>query len=60
MRRHDWSGMLQLSGRESRLELEQEMTALVEEGLAEAEVEIRIVTSSSEVQRIVRPFALAF
>tara|TARA_B100000686_G_C16676995_1_gene909702 strand:+ start:1091 stop:1249 length:159 start_codon:yes stop_codon:yes gene_type:complete len=52
--------MLQLSGRESRLELEQEMTALVEEALAEAEVEIRIVTSSSEVQRIVRPFALAF
>ena len=43
--RHDWSERLQLEGRLSRLELEQEMTPFVEEATTEATGVIRMNTA---------------
>tara|TARA_B100000287_G_C20298309_1_gene648794 strand:- start:176 stop:334 length:159 start_codon:yes stop_codon:yes gene_type:complete len=52
--------MLQLDGRLSRLELEQEMTPFVELAVTEAIGEISKSTAKTHAQRINRPFALSF
>ena len=58
--RQDWSGRLQLDGRLSRLELEQEMTPFVELAVTEAIGEISKSAAKTHAQRINRPFALSF
>ena len=59
--RHDWSERLQFEGRLSRLELEQEMTPLVDKAATEEIGVIRMNTAKTHTQRIippVRPFLL--
>ena len=58
--RHDWSDRLQLEGRLSRLEFEQEITPLVEEADTEKVEVISMHTATTQAQRIIRPFALSF
>ena len=58
--RQDWSERLQFEGRLSRLELEQEMTPLVDEAATEEIGVIRMNTAKTHAQRIIRPFALSF
>jgi hypothetical protein len=59
--RQDWSERLQFEGRLSRLELEQEMTPLVDKAATEEIGVIRMNTAKTHTQRIippVRPFLL--